>query len=260
MRRDSQGQRPTVVFSVELELSLGAADPQRQEALAQHTGDLLALLDEQQLPVTWGVADPAQSAATAAVLASRAGHEIAVLGEPSWLAADAGRVRQERELHRRLDGARRAGMSVSTLILRDIKQPLALDLLLAAQVKAVSWPVGQPLDGGLSGRLRRFGVWNAPAAWRVPMVGCWWRPFGWHAAVRLRNVIGSRRTLHVAIDGDGLIASGDAGLAQIRTLVTRVSRLRKQDRVAVRTLGELAAEQLANRCAEPTRSILQPAA
>jgi hypothetical protein len=260
MRRADVRESGIVVFSAELELAIDRPSLDRQQRLDHLTGELLELFQQHRLPATWAVADPARSAATPSLLAGDIEHEIAVLGERSWIGRGAGRARVERELSRRFGGARKAGMQVSTLVLRNVPQPVDLDLLLAHDIAAVSYPASPGAAVGPSAGTLRFGVWHAPIAWRLPLAPCWWLPVGWQGACRVRDAAARRRLLHVAIDGDALVDRADVGLDQVRTIVSQVGRLRDERKIIVRTLGELASENLAHRSAQPAKSLLAPAA
>ena len=76
-----------VVFSIDLELEIERQSWDRQDRLAEIGSELLRLLDRHQIPATWGVADPSLSAATESILASSTPHEVAVLGDRSFLAS-----------------------------------------------------------------------------------------------------------------------------------------------------------------------------
>ena len=260
MRRADVHESGIVVFSAVLELAIDRLSFDRQQRLDHITGQLVDLFQQYRLPATWAVADPARSAASPSLLSSHVEHEIAVLGERSWIGRGAGRARIEREISRRFGGARAAGMKVSTLVLRNVSQPVDLDLLLAHEIAAVSYPTNPGAQAGSSAAILRFGVWHAPPAWRLPLAPSWWSPAGWQGARRLRDAVAGRRLLHVAIDGDALVDRQDVGLSQVRAIVGQVARLQGEGKLFVRTLGALAAENLAHRSAQPAKSLLAPAA
>ena len=66
------------------------------------TAELAERLARYNLPASWAVADPAVSAATERLLHAGAAHEIAILGDRSWVGREAGRARFARELARRV--------------------------------------------------------------------------------------------------------------------------------------------------------------
>lgn len=259
MRHNDDRAMGGVVFSVELELAIDRPALHRQQRLDRLSGELIGLFERHQLPATWAVADPARSAATAAIAASALRHEVAVLGESSWLGRGAGRLRIERELARRIGGARQAGIAVSTLLLRNVSEPLDLDLLLEQQISAVSYSGMASPPSQRSGD-RHFGVWHAPAAWRLPLAPHWWQPVRWQAARRLWQASRRQRIEHVAIDGDALVDQGERGLAQIAAIVKLAAKLRAERKLSVRTLAEIAAENLSHRFPQPAKSVLASAA
>ena len=256
MRRANRRDFGVVVFSVELELAIGRPSHERQQRLDHVAGELLALFSRHQVPATWAVADPARSAATPALWKTGLGHEIAVLGESSWIGRGAGRLRVERELARRFGGARSAGMSVGTLILRNVAGQVDLDLLLAHNITAVSMPHG---TAERTAETLRFGVWQAPPPWRLPLAPRWWMPLGWQAARHLHETVSRRQVLHVSIDGDALVDQ-NRGLEQVLSIVGQTAELRSAGKLLVQTLGELGSENLAQRSAQPAKSLLAPAA
>ncbi len=258
--RQSQGAAGGAVFSVELELAIDRPAIDRQQRLDRLAGELIRLFELNQLPATWAVADPVRSAATYAIGASSRRHEFAVLGESSWLGRGAGRLRIERELARRVGGARQAGIEVSTLVLRNVAEPLDLDLLLDQQISAISYSAGEVLPSSQRSVEPHYGVWQAPIAWRLPLAPCWWQPAPWQAARRLRQAIRLSRIEHVAIDGDALVDQGECGLAQIAGVLSLAARLQTEGKLPVYTLGEIASANLSHRFPEPSRSVLCPAA
>src|SRR5262245_963733 len=82
-----------LILSIDLELDLAHHEPSEQRRLDEVRRRLVDFTQLHRLPATWAVADPTLSAATESVLAARAGHEIAVLGEPAWLGRGCGRLR-----------------------------------------------------------------------------------------------------------------------------------------------------------------------
>lgn len=249
-----------VIFSVELELAIDRASVVRQQRMDQLATDLLACLDEHHVPATWAVADPAHSAASTAILGSGNTHEIAVLADRSWTGPGAGRLRVDRELARRFEGARRQGMAASTLVLKNVIEPLDPDLLLAHGIQAISYRSPECGTGPAALGSLRFGVWHAPAAWRLPRAPHWWSPVRSQARRLLREAIAQNRTLHVGIDADALVDDAPLGLGQVRAMIEEAARQQALGRVEFATLAGRAAVELAARAVAPARSLLKPAA
>jgi hypothetical protein len=214
------------------------------------------------VPATWAVADPLLSAASDQVLSAGVGHELAVLGDRTWIGYGAGRTRLARELARRFDALRKTGIPVATLALRNVEQVLDLDLLVDHQVSAIRGPAVES-----AAQVRRtpphpirFGIWQAPTPWRIPPGAGWWISAGWRIRREIERTIRRGGQLHLAIDAPRLIEAGDEGLTAIQCTLEYLAAQRASGRLVIATLGQLAAKSLRQRSALPTRSILRPAA
>src|SRR4029079_16344490 len=170
-----------LVISIDLELDPEEHDRQLERQLDLVRCELVTLTKAAAVPATWAVADPMLSAATESILAAGCGHEIAVLGDQAWLGPGCGRERLARELTRRFSVPRKAGIPVSTLVLRNVKQVVDLDLLIDHDVTALcAPPVDNPSIASKMGPLpTRFGLWQPPVAWRLPPRKSGWSPAGW---------------------------------------------------------------------------------
>jgi hypothetical protein len=252
----------TLILSIDLELDLSEQEAQVQRRLGEMTRQVLQWTVEHRLPATWAVADPTLSAATDAILAAGCGHEIAVLGDQAWLGAGCGRVRLGRELTRRFDMARRAGIPASTLALRNIEEVPYLDLLLDHGVTGLRGPavadrrrVQSPQQPPI-----RFGLWSAPPPWSIPAVRPWWAPTAWLIRREIRRSIRRAAPIHLQLDAPQLIAMPDAVLDAVAATLRYAAAKRAAGQLEVATIGSLAAQALAQRSATPCRSILRPAA
>ncbi len=127
------------VLSIDLEVDARRSSARDQRTLEHLTSRLIDLLHKHRLHATWSLADPAVSAATERILKA-GGHEIAVLGDPAWVGADAGRTRFARELERRLQGGRELGLPLTTLALRKVHLDAHLDVAVKNGVNAVRGP------------------------------------------------------------------------------------------------------------------------
>lgn len=251
-----------LVLSVDLELDIDHSDQLRVERLDLVRSQLIALLAGHRLAATWAVADPLHSAATEPVLAAGLGHDLAVLGDRTWIGFGTGRARLDRELTRRFDGARQAGIPVSTLALRNVDQILDLDLLLDHDVTAIRGPaVESPaLARKQAAPPIRFGIWQAPPAWRIPPQSAWWSSGAWRIQREIQRAIGSGHLLHLEIDAPRLVESEGDGMSALDKALGFAAKRRDEGQLAIQTLGTIAAAALQERAAVPTRSILKPAA
>jgi hypothetical protein len=256
------GDVGTFMLSVDLELDLEHQDAALEQRLDQVRSRLVELTRSYAVPATWAVADPSLSAATESIAAAHCGHEMAVLGERAWLGTGCGRARLARELARRFTGARRSGVPVSTLALRDVEQVLDLDLLLDHGVTAVRGPaIGKlSLARKLAPPPIRFGIWHPPAAWKVRAESHWWSPAAWTIRREIKRSIRRRSVVHLAVDAGQLVASGDSLLEVLESTFRYAAAKRESGQLEIATIGQLATRALQDRSAVPSRSILRPAA
>jgi hypothetical protein len=260
-RKALSSQGGLVILSIDLELEIGSHGPQDESRLDEIRTHLVRLTQQHALPATWAVADPLLSAASEAVLAANVGHELAVLGDRSWMGHGAGRTRLARELTRRFTSARNAGLPVSTLVLRNVEQVPDFDLLLGHGVTAVRNPAvdSAVLARNLATPPLRYGIWQAPTAWSIPPRPRWWTSLAWQIQRQIRRAARSGGTLHLQIDAPRLVASGPEALTAIDSALTRIAAYRTASRLEVKTLGQLAQEWHQSHATTPTRSILRAA-
>jgi hypothetical protein len=251
-----------LVLSIDWELEIQHSDPSREQCLDTLRAQLLSMLHRYEIPATWAVADPRMSVATESILTAAVGHEIAVLGDRSWIGPGAGRTRLGRELFRRFDAARHAGIPVHTLATRNVATVADTDLLIAHEVRAVRNP---PVASASQARRQpaaplRYGIWQAPPALLIPAPGAWWMPASWPLKSEINRTIARRGTLHLAIDAVQLVDQGTSALATLESALKHAAARRETGKLAIRTLGQLAEQALAARGSVPTRSILRAAA
>lgn len=250
-----------LILSIDLELDLEHQQSGPQRQLDELTTRLVALTRAHQIPATWAVADPLHSAATDSIRAADPHHEIAVLGDQAWLGPGCGRVRLARELSRRFVTARKAGIGVTTLALRNAEQVRDLDLLLEHGVTAIR---GQAADTPHEARALavtpvRFGLWQAPAAWRMPPLPGWVPPL-WLLRHEIRRTIRKGSLVHLQIDAQRLILLGDWAIHLMEKAFRYLAAKRDAGGLQIQTINHVASEALAQRAPAPSRSILRPAA
>jgi hypothetical protein len=252
----------TLILSVDLELDQGHQDGEEYEHLDQIRRRLVEQMRTHSLPATWAVADPALSVATESILAANSQHEIAVLGDQAWLGPGCGRMRMDRELTRRFEGARKAGIPATTLALRNLEQVRDMDLLLDHRITALRGPAVESivLARKLNSPPIRYGIWQAPPGWKVPPHAAWWTPGSWSICREIKRAIVRQSYLHLAIDAPRLLKSSERDLAIIGKVLRYAAARREAGQLAIETIGQIAARLLAERAAAPSRSILRPAA
>jgi hypothetical protein len=250
-----------LLLSIDLELDIQTSDPLAEERLDDVRTRLIAETAALGIPATWAVADPVRSAATESILAGGIGHELAVLADRSWVGPGCGRTRLDRELGRRFDAARRSGIPVSTLALRNAPTAVDVDLLLDHGITAIRGPAAA--TASLARKVGmppiRFGIWQAPAAWRIPTESRWWFPRSWPVRRELRRAILRGSLLHLDIDAAGLVGQGQ-GLAAVQMVLRLIAAEMAAGRLQVETIAAVAQRELRQRDSVPSRSILRGAA
>ena len=259
--------RAILTLSIDLEL-----DPQRrvlnqQRYLEDATVMLLSAFGRWKVPATWGVADPAISVVTERLAADPANHEIAILGDATWVGREAGRSRFVREIARRTTRGRSASLAISTLLLRSTSLDEHVDIAarhgITCGCEAVEenpsslWPARGPKVEAL-----RYGVWSIPAGLRLPGISRWLPSGGGVHLVRgaIDRAIKKTGVCHVRIDSLGLATRGPAALRALDRMLRHADRRRQQGLLAIETVAETARQLSGVRRGVPARSILRPAA
>lgn len=232
-----QGGVLTVSIDVDTELDGRSHDPQK---LAVLTDLLVELTTIHGLPVTWSVADPARSALTETLRSCPVAHEIAVLGDRAWVGRGAGRTRFARELARRVEGAQKSGLVVSTLALRHVELDENLDLLVKHRISVVRH--SEPARREFVPRSLRFGVWEAPVSGRLPTKQNWLFGGLSGAARRVAQTVAFHGGFaHLVIDGPELSEYGHSGFRHAERMFQFLRQLRDSGQLSVVTLSTLAA-------------------
>ena len=261
---------PTAIFALSIDLEL---DPLKIEngqprSLEATTQRLVKLLDRLRVPATWAVADPAVSAATEVLLAAGAGHEIAILGDPTWVGQQAGRARFGRELARRVAHAKAAGIAISTLALRGTELADSLDLAVKQDISVVR-PNFREGSGGWFSRpvsrtpaAIRFGLWDVPASMRLPCSSRWKFGGGGRRQARsgIDSAIANRGVFQIQVDALTLSDRGNMAEHILEQILRHAIDRQRQGSLEIGTLATVARKLAGDRTVSPARSILHSAA
>lgn len=257
MRNSKLSAVGVLVVSVDLELPVDQWSTTERRALDEIAPQLVDLFDRLCIPATWAVADPLLSAATERLQASQIDHEIAVLGDTTWVGSQASRGRFAGELSRRVLRARAAGLATTTLVPVDPVDETHLDLLVKHGITAVRGPLQATAPQAL-----RFGVWQLPATLRLPVESGWL-----HRAVRglivrssLRRTAAGRGLFHLIVDGPRLGLAGRPALRSLERLLRYADSRRRQHQLEAITMSEAAARLSHTPSILPARSVLRKAA
>jgi hypothetical protein len=248
----------SVSLSIDLELAIGRQTTQGQLRLGAVTAGLLELLDNHGISATWGVSNPALSAARDVIQAAKYKQEVAVLGERFWLGDGTTPSRLAQEFERRFDGARRAGLDVSTLVLREAAENLDLNLLLGHGVTAVRGPAVPASSDTASHRTgaMRYSIWQVQTPILVPLSGSWWQAEPWSFQQRLKWSARFEVPLNLVLDAGKMTELSDLGLAAVGGLMLQLGQMQERQQLRFLTLGELARLNLRRRASQPSRSVL----
>jgi hypothetical protein len=260
---------PSALFAISIDLELDPMRPERDQirSLDTATQKLMRLLSRHRIPATWAVADPAMSAATDQLLADDLGHEIGVLGDPTWVGKEAGRMRFGRELARRVGHARAAGVPISTLALRGTELVDHLDLVVKQEISVVrsdyrdlstGWfarPIAQ------SPAALRFGLWEVPPSMQLP-AETGFRP--WNSSRRrsrkgIEQAVVDRGIFHLQIDALNFAERGDSAERTLDQILRYATARAAQNAIEIAPLRTVA-DRLVGEKIAPARSILNPAA
>jgi hypothetical protein len=257
--------RGVLTLSIDLEVAAAHLGLAERRSLETVTARLLELVGKYELPATWAVADPAVSAATERIVSLRAGHEIAISGDATWVGREAGRSRFGRELARRTAHARASGLAISTLILKTSDLEDHSDLAIKQGITAVRHPETDRAAHNprrLQPQTLRFGLWSFPVSLVLPHTSRWLPGGGGVRTARalIDQAICDRGLVQLAIDAPQLALRGFAAECALQRVLQHAERRRRQGILDVVTLGNMANKLSSQTQSQPSHSILRPAA
>ncbi|REK05499.1 MAG: hypothetical protein DWQ37_23575 [Planctomycetota bacterium] len=257
---------PRGMLTISVDLDPGSTNSRSADhaLLESLLARLLELLGQHDLPATWALADPAVSAARKRI--EQAGsHELAILGDASWVGREAGRARFAHELGRRVSRARGDGIELSTLALRTVLPIDHCDLVVKEGLVAARHGSGKPISDAprrLHPQTLRFGLWGFPISIALPGSSRLLPGGGGTRAARfvIDEAISERGLVHLAVDGPALALRGNSAVRVLQRIVEHAQRRRRHGLLEVVTLGAMAEQLSQLHCGQPSRSILRPAA
>ena len=246
------------VLNISIEvLATGDRQPPLEHDATLSIIRLAELLDRYQMPATFAVGEPAPAALLGRLASDDRGHEIALLGDGSWLAA--GRGRLARELAARLAAIRQWDLEATTIVLAGQRAIEHHDLAVRYGIRAIRASSAVLPRTSRQPHAVRFGLWSLAVGWRLPSTR-WWGGGARAARARLDRAIAERGAFGLAIDAGRLAERGAGGLRVIERVLKHAVRRRDDGSLDVLTLGETAARLSSPVASRPTRSILRPAA
>jgi hypothetical protein len=253
-----------LLITVALDPPSASRNLHQHRNLAGITERIVRQLSGHSMPATWGVSDPLHAAATAAIQQAAAdtgvAHEIAVLGDRSWIGEATGRPRFAKELVRRFEQARANGIAASTLLYRGSGPDEHLDLIVKHGVTATCAidPLPDRWPDSVLPRALRYGVWEIRAS------GCLQSGGGWFAnrslLRRIRRAAADAGIFHLLIDAPTWTDDAKAADQNLARLLRQVAHLRDRGLLEIETLAATTGRLSDVPTTTPQRSILRPLA
>jgi len=243
---------------VSLSIDVDGALPRHGETIAR----CAELLHKHELPATWAMTEPFGSQAERLARES-VGHEIAILGDGSWIGHAAGRGRFSQKLADRLERALATGIQVTSLVVVrgtvGDQAELAAKLGITAVRQALSDHKpgsGNPIRGMLG------GLWQFAPALTLPGASRWLLGGGGRGQARaaIDSAAAQRLGIHLAVDAGRLAERGSGALRLLDGVLRYISGRRSQGMLEAMTMRHAAVRLAGQYRAEPSRSILRSAA
>ncbi|MCR9117059.1 MAG: hypothetical protein NXI22_08975 [bacterium] len=237
----------SLVITVDVGPEISKAGP-----LYEAANRLMHRLEQYAMPATWCISDPAESVIADRVMQSSS-HELAILGDDSWVGRTIPRNVFVEALRRRTEAAQKAGWKPTALALHQSQLRENLDVVADAGIEVV-----RPATPSRSALPRRIGnrLWESFAHVRLPRD--WW--FGNVFTLNrrsdaLQTAAETGHTHHVQIDLSRLAFATGAG--GVDGLLKSAFRLHSQQELTLKTLTESIQELVSM---TRTRSVLSKAA
>ena len=262
----------SLVISVDVELSRVAcvdSDQAQHVSLVDHRSrveslqQLLQAFDQAQVPATWGFSDPARSHFIPALVNGTSRHEVALLGDMSWISPEAGRRSLCQQLVQRISQAQEAGVELSTLALYDGQLSADYDLLAKQQISMVRHPRTKSPSRKQASRRRslRYGLWEAPAAVSLSPTSLLVGRRPGHAINRLMRRMDRQGGVgHLLLDLTGEKDVSSRGLKLVNRILHAISKYQRSAQLQICTLRDLALQWQPSQQGVTARSLLRVAA
>jgi hypothetical protein len=242
-----------VVLSIDLPTEV-ASGGRLQDTLAKA---LYHMVESRRLAASWVPRSPQQFSLREKLAAAPTRHDLALLGDSSWIGKMAGRTRFARELAARVEAARSANINVSAIALDDVELDDHLDLLVKHRVGMIRGH----LRGGASLQPQsiRFGVWYSPISVVLPQPADWsWFGTKWSLRQTVRRAIRAGGVAHLVVDAAAM-EGNSAALGELDLVLAHLQRQRDKGALAVMSLSGLAATLVRQPTTKKANSILRAA-
>lgn len=227
---------------------------QSATSLQAELSQLLKTLQRLQIPATFATPSPGCDGVVDKLRGQSLRHELAILADTSWVGPQVGRTHFARELARRVEVAQSRKATVRTIAVSDSDLSTNLDLLVKHRISVVR----SPLYTGFQPQSLRFGVWQAPVSFTLPLKGRW--QFGGAEWAINRALSRATRTLglvHLVVNLETLCDRTEA--ASLERILTTVHRRRSKGQITAVTMQGLVERLAPQRQATSAQSVLRVA-
>jgi len=243
--------------------------PANQTALAQHremnllAEQLVGTFARHDIAATWATAQSVESPVVDAIRFTESGHEIALLGDQSWLSESIRRDKIVSHFTENMEHAAANGKPLRTLVLRD-EAPESLYVVFKKRGIDTLRPVAtqsRTRDSQRDPALKINGMWLAPATAVFPARGSLLGRFdiGFRGKQILNRARTKKTSEQLTIIASEMMENPTAALRSLDRILAYASRFRDQQTVVVETLEKATLRWHPRRIA-PQRSVLRPAA
>ncbi|MCA9265724.1 MAG: hypothetical protein KDA60_17805 [Planctomycetales bacterium] len=245
-----------VQFSVDLVLGSHQTSLSQHRELARTTHRLLNIFAQAGIPATWTCAELDSSAVVDALATKPTRHEIALLATPSWAGNNVSRVEFARELEERIHDAVENGFTLRTLAMHEVNREADLDILARHDVRVI-----RTEGEGRQARPAtiRHGITRVPVSARIPVASFFDRLAGsFRTRLHVKRLMA--RDNHVVLHAADYLEDTHSRLRTLEVFVDEAARAVAEGRCVVENLAEVGQRLRPIRVAQPSRSILRPAA
>ncbi len=252
-------------FCVDLGLTADQTAISQHRELCEMTQQLLSLFDEHQIPVTW--ASPLSMVAHVVEMMqiSKTPHELAILGDASWLEDGQRRAVVIESIEDFVELARQNHQVVNSIVLRDSRGTMHHEIFAKHGLSIVRTPVedGVATHASRDPVTSRNGCWNVAANAVFPSAGALLGRFdiGFRAKQILRRSLKRKAAEHLSISAAAMVAQPKSVQALTR-IVQHVVRLSNAKSIQCETLRQAVVRwqpaQAVN--SKSQHSVLRPAA
>lgn len=246
---------------VSLDIDGDSSNGRAGAATESATKRLLEVLQRRQVAATFAMTHPGANKLAETVTASDLGHEVAVLGDSSWVGPRAGRTRFARELAWRVRRASDAGLTIRSLALSDGTLDDHLDLLVKHRIGAIREASIAPPHPSrvIRPQLFRYGIWKAAVTCRLPSPGRLWKSADGLVATALKRAATHGEVVHLAIDVAKMAGDEQPTLLSLGRALDRAEMLRTAGRMNVCTLSAAVWELSRVEATRRSQSVLRAA-